>query len=203
MPKKKKGSSRKRSSKRTRLIYISGYEITSDPIPDERYDRLPPPAKEDLRELHFLVMTNPRQAISKSLRLIELFPNLPRLYNYLSVAYHRAGDSKSAEETVFNAYRRFPDYLFARLNYAEIFLDRREYEKVAEILEYKFDLPLLCPNRSRFHTSEFVAFASVMAQYFLGIGKRELAEAMYGMMQEVAPDNLATLHLHTKLHRQN
>ncbi|MBN1935009.1 MAG: hypothetical protein JW934_10110 [Anaerolineae bacterium] len=65
-------------------------------------------------------------------------------------------------------YRRNPDYLFARLNYAELFLRRGDYERVAEILEHKFDLKLLYPRRNRFHVSEVSNFIGLVGLYWPG-----------------------------------
>jgi hypothetical protein len=42
-------------------------------------------------------------------------------YNYLSVAYSKVGDIEKAEEITKINIQKNPDYLFARLNYAEFF----------------------------------------------------------------------------------
>ncbi len=96
------------------------YEITAEPIHDRRYKRLPRRVKDAFDRLHAEAQKRPHKAIPELLELLEQYPNMPTLYNYLSVAYSRSGQRKKAEEIIQENYRRNPDYLFARLNYAEL-----------------------------------------------------------------------------------
>ena len=122
------------------------------------------------------------------------------LYNYLSVAYSRAGKREKAEEIVRENYQLNPDYLFARLNYAELCRAQGDYEQIAEIFEHKFDLKLLYPNRKRFHISEVANFMGMMGVYFLETGEREGAERYYEALKEIAPSYPMTKLLRRKLH---
>ena len=79
-----------------------------------------------------------------------------------------------------------------RLNYAQLFLLQRNFEKIAEIFDHKFDLGLLYPNRRRFHVTEFIGFMGVVGPYFLGIGERDLARNVYQMMKDISPDHPLT-----------
>jgi tetratricopeptide (TPR) repeat protein len=180
-------------------ISISRYEITTEPMQDRRYQRLPRHVKEALERLHDVAQRRPREAISELSELITQYPRVPQLYNYLSVAYSRAGRRKEAETVVAENYQRNPDYLFARLNYAEVCLARRDYVQVAEIFAHTFDLHVLYPQRKRFHLSEVANFMGIVGLYFLAIGQRELAEHYDTLLQQIAPDFPLTTRLHKKL----
>jgi tetratricopeptide (TPR) repeat protein len=182
-----------------RAVYISEYEVTSEPILDRGYKRLPKKVKEAIERLHDESQRRPREAIPELLELIEKHPDVPILYNYLSVAYSMSGQLEQSETVVRENYRRNPDYLFARLNYAEICLARGDYEKVAEILEHKFDLKLLYPKRKRFHISEVVNFMGLVGMYFLEIGERDIAEKYYDALQQIGPDYPITKRLCKRL----
>ena len=132
--------------------------------------------------------------------LIKKYPQIPRLYNYLSVAYSCAGQGEKAEEAILDNYRRNPDYLFARLNYAELCLRQRDYRKVAEIFENKFDLKLLYPNRKRFHITEVAGFMGLIGIYFLETGEREGAEKYHEILKELAPRHPMAKMLRSKLY---
>lgn len=181
-------------------LHLVEYEITYDPIRDKRYRQLPRQVREAVERLYELAQTQPRQAIGELLQWIEKYPDVPMLYNYLSAAYSREGKREKAEQTILENYQRHPDYLFARLNYAEICILRGDYEKVAEILDNKFDLKLLYPHRSRFHITEFTGFMRVVGKYYIGMGKRDRAETVYEVLRNVAPDNEATQLLREELH---
>ena len=182
------------------IVYLTEYEITSEPIQDARYKRLPRHVKDAIERLHTLSQTRPREAIPELLQLIEQYPNMPMLYNYLSVAYSLAGDREKAEQTALMNYQRNPDYLFARLNYAEICLANRDYSAVSEILDHKFDLKMLYPKRKRFHVSEFAGFMGIVGVYFVETGERDAAEKIYDVLHQVAPDHALTNRLREKLY---
>jgi hypothetical protein len=102
----------------TPRFYLSEYEITTEPIEEPRYKRLPPEVKAAFERLHNRTLTKPRHAIPELLQWRERYPDLPMLSNYLSIAYSHTGAHEQVEQTILENYQRNPDYLFARLKYA-------------------------------------------------------------------------------------
>ena len=187
------------SSDSLKAVYLTRYEITEEPIQDPYYRRLPEHVKDAVERLHYASQTKPRKAIPELKKMIEQYPKLPQLYNYLAVAYSGMGEIRKAEAVTRASIRKNPDYLFARLNYAEFCLIRKEYAKIPEIFDHKFDLQLLYPKRKRFHITEAVNFMGVMGIYFYEIHNREMAEKYNEFLQEIAPDYLMAKRLKRKL----
>ncbi|MHC4445490.1 MAG: hypothetical protein ACYTA5_23075 [Planctomycetota bacterium] len=183
-----------------RIIQLVEYEITSEPILDRRYMRLPDHVKDAFDRLHWEAQEQPLKAIPELLDWIEKYPDIPILYNYLSVAYSSAGQNEKAEEVIHENYRRNPDYLFARLNYAEVCRARGDYDEIAEIFEHKFDLKFLYPKRKKFHISEVANFMGLMGIYFLGTGDPDTAEKYYAILKQIAPEYPVTKLLRRNLH---
>lgn len=183
-----------------RTFQIVEYEITSEPIQDRHYKRLPGHIKDAINRLHYEAQKRPLKAIPELLDLIEKYPNIPVLYNFLSIAYSWAGQREKSEEVIRENYRRNPDYLFARLNYAEMCRARGDYDKIAEIFEHKFDLKLLYPKRKQFHISEVANFVGLVGIYFFETGDRDTAEKYYDILKQVAPGYPMTKLLRRKLH---
>ena len=203
MPKKRKIRKHHASSRKNRAqqLKILEYDITYDPIQDKNYDKLPDHIKDKIDKFYDLVQKNPDPATIFYLEnLIEEFPNVPMLYNYLSIAYSRSKNREKFLEIVERNYHINPDYLFARLNYAEVCIQRGDYEKIAEIFDHKFDLQLLYPKRKKFHISEVANFMGIMGIYFLKMDKREIAENHYKILAEIADDYPITKKLHKQLH---
>jgi hypothetical protein len=73
-------------------------------------------------------------------------------------------------------------------------------DEVPAILGEKFALHHLYPNRRRFHISEFVAFTSMIGQFFELNGKTEAAKTYYEMLLKMAPEHPATRQLGEVLH---
>jgi len=200
--KRKKATRRptRQSQDELKTVQIVEYEITSEPIEDPRYIRLPGQVKDTIERLHHEVQRHPHRAVPELVALVKKYPHLPMLYNYLSVAYSRTGRREKAEEVVRENYQLNPDYLFARLNYAELCRTQGDYERIAEIFEHKFDLQLLYPNRKQFHISEVANFMGLMGVYFLETGEREGADRYYEALKKIAPSYPMTKLLRRKLH---
>ena len=196
MSKRMKSTSTKTSAPlRPAVITVTQYEVTSEPIIDGPFSRLPEHVRDSLERLYALAQRRPRQAIPELEKLLHMYPNVPTIYNYLSVAYSLAGEKEKAEHLVAENYRLHPGYLFARLNYAEICLYKNDYAAIPAIFEHKFDLKLLYPKRKRFHISELTGFMGVIGPYFYATGERALAENVYDLLRELAPKHVYTRRL--------
>jgi tetratricopeptide (TPR) repeat protein len=199
--KRAKKTSAHLKKKKPQNLKLIEYEITTEPIQDRHYRRLPDHIKDKINDLYEIVQKKPDQTVISDLEaLIEKYPNVPLLYNYLSVAYARLGDQERYQKTIKKNYQLNPDYLFARLNYAELFAQQGNYEKIAEIFDHKFDLKLLYPKRRKFHLSEVANFMGFIGIYFLKTGKKALAEQYYKMLAEIACDYPITQRLRKQLY---
>jgi len=181
-------------------IHISRYKIVYEPMKDE-YSKLVPSEIEDeiSDELYDLTKKNPRKAIERLNQLKKQYPAYPRIYNYLTASYSVLGDSKKLNEIIEENYRKTPEYLFAKINYAEICLHRGEVDKIPIIFDNKFDLKLLYPHRDEFHITEAVSFFGLIGRYYLAIGDLEQARRVLKMLKRIAPDREATQILKNKL----
>jgi tetratricopeptide (TPR) repeat protein len=175
--------------KRSGALQIVEYEITPEPIPDSQYESLPPHAREAIDRLYHLALERPSEAIPELRELIDKYPDIPRLYNFLSAAYQANQQYKKAEQAIRENYRRNPDYLFARLNYAGLCMEKGDYAAVARIFDHKFDLKLLYPERKKFHISEVTGFMGIMGRYFYAIGEVEAASLCLGVLMEINPES--------------
>ena len=168
------------------LVYTE-YDITDEPLDNRDIKKLPGQVQARIDELYELVLHHPTQAIPELERLVTTYPHIPLLSNYLSVAYLHSGDLEKTDACVREAYRRHPQYLFAKVNYAHLCLQKGEVEKIPALFNHQCDLKRLYPHRTRFHMSEFTNFVGVMCRYFCAIGKRETAVLYYQMLKQVAP----------------
>jgi hypothetical protein len=175
------------------LVYTE-YEITDEPLENRHIKRLPSQMQARIDDLYELALYHPTQAIPELERLVTAYPHIPTLANYLSVAYLYSGDLEKTDACVREAYRRHPQYLFAKVNYANLCLQQGEVEKIPGIFNHQCDLKRLYPHRTRFHVSEFTNFAWVMCRYFCAINERETAALYYQMLKQVAPRHPMTKH---------
>ena len=165
-------------------IHISNYKITYEPLQNKK---LPQEIKDKVAILLNKARKNPKKAIPELEELKKKYPQVPLIYNYLTVAYTKLGKTEKADEIIKQNIQKNPDYLFARLNYAETCLAKKKYDKVAEIFDWKFDLKMLYPKRKQFHISEIANFMGIIGIYFYEIGEQEAAKKHYEILQKIAP----------------
>jgi len=167
-----------------------GYDIVYGPL--HRYPWQTPELNAQVARLNHLVNEAPAEAIPELVALIERHPDVPVFYNYLSAAYAGVGDDERVDEVIAENYRRNPDYLFARLNHAEICIQDGNLEGAAEALGGSLDLRALYPHRSQFHVSEVVGFTYAVGLYHLKTGNWEAADACHLRLHRVAPGDRTT-----------
>lgn len=170
------------------LIHLD-YKITYEALPHESLKKMSPFINNRTKELYTLARTYPQHAISPLLDMIQKYPSVPVFYNYLRIAYEITGQVKKADVLLEEIYQKFPDYLFAKTNYAFRCLRNGRYAKIPEIFANKLDLKLLYPDRIVFHLSEFTAFTSVMALYYHINGERNNALIHYHRLKQWAPNH--------------
>jgi len=105
-------------------------------------------------------------------------------------------DNEKVYEIVAETCRQHPDYLFGKINYASLCLQKGESEKIPEIFDNKMALELLYPDRKKFHVTEYCSFAFIMARYYIELDpfERELypleiAYRYYKMVRDLDPDS--------------
>ena len=195
--KRRRGSGRSINS--PQLVSVTHYEVTDKPILDPDYRRLPDYVKNSMERLHREAQIRPRKAIFELEALQEQYPHIPQVYNYLAIAYSRIGEIAKAEAIALEGMQVNPDYLFTRLNYAEFCLYKKDYAKVAEIFDHKFDLSLLYPKRKCFHVSEVVNFMGLIGLYFYETQRQDLAQQYYAVLQRLAPNDPMARRLKRRL----
>jgi tetratricopeptide (TPR) repeat protein len=173
-------------------------EIVYGPMPQQG-QRLSPEIREALPELNALMREDPRAAVTELRAWIAREP-LPMFFNWLSGAYSALRDINGVEETVRENYQRNPQYLFARVNYAELCLRDGDLDGAREALGGRLDIRALLGGRKRVHVSELTAYFYAAGLYHIKAGDLAAAENVYGILKNAAPDEPPTEQLRRMLH---
>jgi tetratricopeptide (TPR) repeat protein len=184
-----------RASPATREVRILSYDITYDACSShvDSLKRMFSPAEHG--RLFCLISDDPSAAKRQIEALLERAPDSPILLNWLGRCHSLLGEHEQADALARRNFEKNPDYLFARVNYAQVVLRHGEVDQIPIIFDGKFDLKLLYPQRHEFHVSEFLAFASVMCEYYVRIGETDAAETMLETMEQIEPDHEITCRM--------
>jgi tetratricopeptide (TPR) repeat protein len=188
---------RKRPGHRSDEFTILTCKVTREPI-DTGWN-MPPELLEQLPDLHATIKSNPQKAVDILEKLKEKYPNVPQIFNLLGLAYSELGNKTKAYDIAKENYLKNPEYLFAKINYAELFIHKKQFEKIPPIFDNKLDLKLLYPHRDVFHLSEVAAFYGLIGLYYVFTNDMELANSCYKIMENVYPDHPSTKRLLTFL----
>jgi hypothetical protein len=174
-------------------LKVSQYEITDEKLPNSEIDDLPEWLRKELFSMRSKLMEKEdiQTCIQKLEHWCKEFPDSKVLSNFLCTAYKQSGSRKFASFVKKN-YKRFPDYLFARIEYADYCIRHNQIEKIHEIFNEGLDLKLLYPEREVFHVSEFLAFHSMLCAYLFELKEYDMLLEVFETMHDVAPNHLIT-----------
>jgi len=146
---------------------IHKYKITEEPL-DDKYSKYNIPKKMEERIEYYFnnLKKNPGKIIDDLLCFHDKDKKNPLINNFLFTCYFVLGKKKEAEKIANENYKLNPNYLFAKLNLASLYLHKKQHHLIPKLFEYKFDLKSIYPDREIFHFSEARDFHLIFAKYF-------------------------------------
>lgn len=162
-------------------------------------ENLPQAEQKLFEDLYVQIQEDPQKHIEALTQLHYRQSQVPEIANLLTYAYLRLKKKKETEELIEKTYREHPDYLIAKINYADQCLRLGKFEQVPEIFNGIFELNALYPHRENFHYAEFRGFQVVMGFYHLEVGEKEKAEEYYQLAFQVDPLHPSVSALERKL----
>jgi tetratricopeptide (TPR) repeat protein len=164
---------------------------------------MPDFSEKEARKLSLLVCSaqiDPKQAYCQALSWKEEKKNHPVLDNLLTFLHLQNRELKKAEELIVQSYQNYPDYLFAKINYADYCLRKKRKEEIPRIFP-TFELSKLFPNKSSFHVSEFRGFMIFLSRYHRFIGEKKEAQKYYEYAYAADPTHPSVVFLEKELSR--
>ncbi|MDJ0651709.1 MAG: hypothetical protein QNJ27_01670 [Simkaniaceae bacterium] len=155
---------------------------------------------QDFLTLYALALENPRKAKKGVEAFREKHPNHPEVLNLLTYIYLSSRKVRKADHLIEENYAKNPNDLFAKINFADLCLRRKQAQKIPDIFHNKMHLRELYPKKKIFHISEFRGFMVVMGFYQISLGNREIAKRYHDLAHLVDPNHPGTKILEKKLY---
>lgn len=159
------------------------FTVTYDELLHERYN-ITPAIQAILQQSYFEVMEHRVGSIKKLKTYIEQYPHIPQFKNQLSVAYRESGNLMLAHEVNKTLINEHPEYLFGMLNEVNQFINEREIEKAATLMEGYNSVQDWDRDRQVFHVSEFSSFEVTLINLLVAQGKIDVAESRLPMLKD-------------------
>lgn len=158
-------------------------------------------SKEELQKYVTLLekaQLSPHDVFEEVKEFQKRHPTLPEALNLLTYLYIRKRNLKKVDELILECYEKFPHYLFARINYADLCLRKRKFKKIPEIFS-SFNLADLYPEKEIFHYTEVRGFMVTLGFYHHSMNKKNEARECLEQAKEVDPDHPSVELLEKKL----
>jgi len=179
------------------------YKISTDHLLLAKEQHITPQVSEILEDIYNDVLKGKKKMINKLIKLSLKYPKVPQFKNNLAAVYQAQGNIKKAYETNKWIIAEHPNYLFGKLNLANEYNYKKEFEKVTGVLGEAMEISELYPERDEFHVDEVMSFNVTAISYFLGIKDEEQAEIRLEIMKEIDEDHPKTEHAISLMMRYN
>jgi tetratricopeptide (TPR) repeat protein len=179
-------------------IEVEGYTVLYNENWEQLQNRLPLHAQKKFQSLLHAAQISPKKIYKEALFLQKEHPDVPELDNLITYLHLQNGQVEQAKKLTAESFRKYPDYFFAKINYAnECLLDNKS-EEIPHIFP-SFELKELFPGKDSFHVSEFRGFMTTISYYYLKIKKKDLAISYYTKAYLADPSHPSLFFLEKKL----
>ncbi len=169
-------------------VFLRNITIIND---DKLYKSLFPIPKSLDKEINYyyhLAISGKKSGEKKLQRAIKKYPRVPSLQNFLSILYVNLGKIEKAREINRKLLHKFPDYLFARINYVNQLIEKEDLEGIPEFLGKNLLLQDIYPNRKVFHITETISFLKTTLRYLIVSKQYEEAESRLLILEELGTE---------------
>lgn len=132
---------------------------------------------------------SPAVAIEQAKHYIAVYPHIPIFWNLLHSGYIAVDDMEAAYEVALQERKKFPNYLYGKLDVAQHCLWRKDFKGFEAIFSTGFDLKAILPHREKFHHSEALGVFVIVAQYYEAIGNTDQADMYLNIISEMRPEH--------------
>lgn len=171
------------------------FYITESPVEEKNWSLIKKSDKKKMLRLNKKIKKSLRHGIviKKLIEYKHKYPNVPTIYNYLGLAYERAGQTKNYYNTLIETVEKFPDYIFGKISLSEYYLNVNKYKKISDVLDNKFEITQHFPPKTDvFHVSVVRGFYYVTGRYFVNIGQIERAYKSYFLLSDLDANHKTT-----------
>jgi hypothetical protein len=168
------------------LIY-SEYTISYDPIKSKYHEKMSPHIYE--KYINLLTRINKGDwPVLEEIESISKNISNPVFNSLLFNCYIINGRFQDAYTIAELNFTKFPDYLYARFDQANVFLQKKEFNLIPQLFNFKYDIKQFMPKRNVFHISEVLGFNQIMFKYFFSINEIKRAKIYYKIIRDVDID---------------
>ncbi len=181
--------------KEPELENIGKFSITENPVDEGKWSEIPGRDKKRILKQNSKIKKSIdlERVITELTNYKEKYPNVPTIYNYLTIAFNYAGQTDKYYKSLIETVEKFPGYLFGKISLSEYYLNNNEFNKIPGLLDHKFEITQhFPPGTEVFHISAVRGFYYIAGRYFVKAGKIEKAYKSYFLLSDLDRNHQTT-----------
>lgn len=162
-------------------------KVSYEPIEAFKDDEISIQDEDKIEEIYYQMVAPEAdldQIENALLALREKYPNIAIIENFLIAVYKISGKNDKCSATIKNHYKKYPNYLFAKVSYAREIM-HNEKDWFEQVFGQAICLEDLYPDRDVFHISEVIAFFVLMIENLMNKELFSSAEVVFDMLEEL------------------
>lgn len=169
------------------ILHLHEFEVTEEPMEDPRVTKLPRSVRDRIEQITYDAIEHGRVGdhLNEVESLVERYPHIPCLQNFLSGACEAHGQFDRAFAITRDTVERFPEYVFAFANLIGFYTSRGRHDDAAELIDGRYAITAFAPHRRRFHESEVMAYHGAIAEYLDAVGEYDAAAKHLDMLLDI------------------
>ena len=179
-------------------IYIDCYEILFDPIDIKEKSSIPSEHVAEYLKLLEQVQLQQGKYLNEVIKLKEKCPKSPEVDNLLGFVYAQTKQVQKANELIESGYTKYPEYFFAKINYADLLLRTKKINEVNKVFPFD-EIKDNFNQRTKYHVSEYRSFMVLKSRYYMELKNKEKAYYYFGKALKADPANISVINLESKL----
>ncbi|NDD58217.1 MAG: hypothetical protein EBZ47_03055 [Chlamydiae bacterium] len=183
-------------------IHIDDYEISLDPQKHSIKKTIPTHFEKEYLQLLEASQLNPKGMLEKVLDLKNRCLHSPEIDNLLCYLYIQNKNLAAAEKLIEQNFFDYPDYFFAKINFADQMLRKKKFSRIKEIFPFD-ELKNNFKERTHYHVSEYRSFMVLMSRYHSALRNTEKAYFFYQKALKADPAHHTVVSLERELYKKS
>jgi len=142
---------------------------------------------------------DPNGALTILKKLLSKYPGDSDILLNIASAYAFLDRKEESYELFKKNYAAHPERVLSRVMLGMYYLDQNQADKIPILLDNKYDLKLLYPEKKVFHITEFLVFSFFLATYYFTINELDKANIYLDLLKQFDKDDQQIILLEEKI----
>ncbi|OEK09414.1 hypothetical protein A8C32_11900 [Flavivirga aquatica] len=170
-------------------LKIEAIKVSYDSSLLDKQNHITPYVSQLIEKLYYDIPKGKESTLKKLIKYTNQFPKVPIFKNYLMTYYSLKDNTKKADEVNKWIIKEHPEYLYAKINYANNLLNENDIDKMLGLIGESLLLHELYPERDAFLVDEIISYYVLTIRYLYLINDEKEANSRLDILKNIDEDH--------------